>query len=122
MSKRAENMIYDYLLKRFKIGWSMAAIQTFYNNLTYRQVIDESADINKFFDSLITLASAADIEHDPKLKFSIKNLSYIISDSWEEIEERNSRLSTKETIAIMEDSSYYYELTSIMISEGGPVT
>ena len=122
MSKRAENMIYDYLLKRFRVGWSMTAIQTFYNNLTHRQVIDESADINKFFDSMITLASAADIEHDPKLKFSIKNLSYIISDSWREIEERNSRLSTKETVAVMEDSSYHYELTSIMISEGGPVT
>lgn len=86
--KKAEDDVYSYLNKRWRIGWSLVEVSNFYNNLSHRQVIDESADMTTFFGIGIRLPSQMEIEHHNLPKTTVRSLAEALYKARGEHEER----------------------------------
>ncbi|CAB4212278.1 hypothetical protein UFOVP1437_21 [uncultured Caudovirales phage] len=113
--KKAENDIYAYLNKRWRIGWSITAVTEFYNNLTYRQVIDEGGDMSRFFGIAIALDSKAEIDMHKYPRFTIKRLAEALANLRTTEEER--RRFPKEPV-ITTDASMPQDTISSVVNPG----
>jgi hypothetical protein len=111
--KKAENDVYAYLTKKWRIGWSTTTVTEFYNNLTYRQVIDESADMSRFFGIAIALDSKAEIDMHKYPRFSIKRLAESLSNI-RTIEEQRLR-APKEPVITTDATATQDTISSIII-------
>lgn len=108
--KKAEDDVYSYLTKKWRIGWSLGTVSEFYNNLSYRQVIDESADMSKFFDVAIRLDSQMEMELNKAPKFSVRGLAENLYKARGALEERLRELPESPEA----ESTLYIDLKSLI--------
>ena len=86
--QQTEQDVFNYLNKKFRVGWSITEVTKFYNTLTHRQTLDESKDINDKLGTAIDLESEDYRKYSKTPPWSVRGFITQVYKSRVEIEER----------------------------------